>query len=65
MNNDPKHYLMVDKNKIEMTLLRTQTSQQVISFRNPTSSAMKIKFSECSFQIESIKTLSYVLADQI
>lgn len=58
-------YLTVNKDRIEMTLLQSQSVEEAIAFTNITSFPIRMKFNECPFQIHSEKSLSFVQARQL
>lgn len=58
-------YLMVNKDRIEMTLLQSQSVEEVITFTNVACFPIRMKFNECPFQIHSEKSLSFVQARQL
>lgn len=63
--NRKQEYLMVNRSRVEVTLLQTQSGKETVTFTNPTSHAIKMRFNECPFPIQSDKSLNYVLAEQL
>lgn len=56
---------MVNRSRVEVTLLQTQSGKETVTFTNPTSHAIRMRFNECPFPIQSDKSLNYVLAEQL
>lgn len=53
--------LLVDRREVSLTLIETQKAREVITFTNPTANPIRVRFSDCSFQIQNDKMLGFVL----